>query len=149
LLNPKKVIFDLLKKGITPSKLALSCALGVTLGAFPILGSTTLLCLLVGQFLGLNQVAIQTVNYFMTPVQLVLVPVFVRIGEMIYQAEPVAIDPRVLILEFRKDVPGFLKQYGMAGVHAISAWFIIGPFIFFIFYWIFLTVFRRAMPRRQ
>ena len=33
-----------LKQGVTPEKLALTVALGLVLGIFPILGATTLLC---------------------------------------------------------------------------------------------------------
>jgi uncharacterized protein (DUF2062 family) len=34
-------ILDLLRQGVTPEKIALSLALGMALGVFPVLGSTT------------------------------------------------------------------------------------------------------------
>jgi uncharacterized protein (DUF2062 family) len=37
-------ILALLTQGITPEKIALSLALGIVLGVFPVLGSTTVLC---------------------------------------------------------------------------------------------------------
>ena len=39
-------ILDLLRQGITPEKIALSIALGITLGVTPVLGSTSILCFL-------------------------------------------------------------------------------------------------------
>jgi len=40
-------IVELLRQGVTPEKMALSLALGVALGVFPVLGTTTALCALV------------------------------------------------------------------------------------------------------
>lgn len=55
-------ILDLLRQGVTPEKIALSLALGVALGVFPVLGSTTALCALAALVLRLNLPAIQIVN---------------------------------------------------------------------------------------
>ncbi len=60
-------IFDLLRQGVTPEKIALSVALGVTLGVFPVLGSTTAVCALAAFAWQLNLPAIETVNYFIYP----------------------------------------------------------------------------------
>ena len=48
-----------LKQGTTPEKIALTIGLGVALGVFPILGSTTALCLAAAALLKLNQPVIQ------------------------------------------------------------------------------------------
>ena len=37
-------VLELLRQGVTPEKIALSLTLGVALGVFPVLGSTTALC---------------------------------------------------------------------------------------------------------
>ncbi|MCS6833458.1 MAG: DUF2062 domain-containing protein, partial [Flammeovirgaceae bacterium] len=71
---------ELLKQGITPHKLALTIALGVSLGNFPIFGVTTLLCTVAAFLLRLNLAAIHLVNYVMYPLQLSLVIPFVRLG---------------------------------------------------------------------
>ena len=39
-------ILELLRQGVTPEKMAMSLALGVALGVFPVLGTTTALCAL-------------------------------------------------------------------------------------------------------
>ena len=56
-------IVALLTQGITPGKIALSLAFGITLGVFPVLGTTTLLCVAAALMFGLNLPAIQLVNW--------------------------------------------------------------------------------------
>ena len=64
-------LINLLKQGLSPSKLALVIALGMTLSVFPLLGTTTLLCTLVALFLHLNLPAIQVANYMAFPLQII------------------------------------------------------------------------------
>jgi uncharacterized protein (DUF2062 family) len=62
-------LLDLLRQGVTPEKIALSVALGVMLGVFPVLGSTTALCALAAFAWQLNLPSIQIVNYFAYPLR--------------------------------------------------------------------------------
>lgn len=116
-----------LKQGATPSKLALTLAVGMALGVFPILGSTTLLCLLAGAWLRLNQPVLQLFNYFLYPVQIALIPVFIRIGERLFHAPPMPFSVSQLLTFFKNDPAAFLRRFGMAGVHGIAAWALIAP----------------------
>ena len=77
------VIVAQLTQGVTPRKIALTIALGFNLGIFPIMGSTIVLCAMVGFCLKLNQPIIQLINFIVYPLQLSLILVFVRIGEKI------------------------------------------------------------------
>jgi uncharacterized protein (DUF2062 family) len=79
-------LVDLLRQGVSPEKIALSVALGVTLGVFPVLGSTTALCALAAFALQLNLPAIQLVNYFVYPLQIALLIPFFRLGEKLFRA---------------------------------------------------------------
>ena len=88
-------LLDLLRQGVSPGKIALSLALGVALGVFPVLGSTTTLCALAAFALQLNLPAIQIVNYFVYPLQIALLIPFFRLGEKLFRA------PRLL-----RDVAG-------------------------------------------
>ena len=81
-------ILDLLRQGITPEKIALSIALGITLGVTPVLGSTSILCFLAAVVFRLNVPAIQLVNYFVYPLQFALLIPFIRMGEWIFAARP-------------------------------------------------------------
>jgi uncharacterized protein (DUF2062 family) len=51
-------LVDLLAQGLTPERLALSLAVGLVLGLFPVVGLTTLLCLAAGFAFRLNHVAL-------------------------------------------------------------------------------------------
>jgi hypothetical protein len=57
-----------LTQGLTPHKIALTVAIGSSIALFPILGTTTIICLLVGIVMKLNQPIIQAVNYACTPI---------------------------------------------------------------------------------
>jgi uncharacterized protein (DUF2062 family) len=97
-------IVELLRQGVTPEKMALSLALGVALGVFPVLGTTTALCALVAFIWRLNLPAIQIVNYFVYPLQIALLIPFFRAGEKLFG---------------RPHLPLSVTQI-LAAVHAIS-----------------------------
>jgi uncharacterized protein (DUF2062 family) len=147
----KRRILDPLKgqltQGVTPHLLGLSCALGVTLGIFPLLGTTTLLCLLAGIALKLNQPSIQAVNYLIYPVQIAMVPVFVRMGETLFHATPVPLTPTTLIKEFAQGPGPFLAKYGMAGVYGVSAWALVAPFLIAGLYFPLSRTFQKMKER--
>jgi uncharacterized protein (DUF2062 family) len=56
-------ILHLLTQGITPEKIALSLAFGIMLGVFPVMGTTTVLCLIAALLFRLNLAAVQFVNF--------------------------------------------------------------------------------------
>jgi uncharacterized protein (DUF2062 family) len=116
-----------LTQGVTPEKIALTIALGIALGVFPILGSTTLLCALAGILVRLNQPIIQAVNYLVYPLQLVLLIPFYRAGEHLLGRAPIPLSVSLLVDRFRADTLQFLKDFGMIGVGGILVWLIIAP----------------------
>ena len=80
-------VIELLREGVTPEKIALSIAFGITLGVFPVLGSTTALCALAALTFRLNLPAIQLVNYFVYPLQVAFLIPFFRLGEKLFGAQ--------------------------------------------------------------
>ena len=50
----KKILYNALRQGLTPHKLAMTCALGVVVGIFPVFGTTTILCFAVAIAFRLN-----------------------------------------------------------------------------------------------
>jgi len=69
-----------LKQGISPPQLALTLALGFTIGCLPVVGITTITCAVVALTLGLNLPVIQAANYAAMPFQLILIVPFLRLG---------------------------------------------------------------------
>ena len=118
-----------LRQGINVKELAQSIAIGFVLGIFPIMGATTLLCLIAGFLLRLNQPAIQLVNYLVYPLQISLILFFVRLGERMFAAEPLAFSLPVLLERFQHDPWGFFRQFGVAGFHGIMGWIVVAPFV--------------------
>jgi uncharacterized protein (DUF2062 family) len=137
------VIVGQLKQGITPQKISLTLALGVTLGIFPILGATTLLCFVAGLCLKLNQPIIQMVNYLVYALQLVMILFFVRVGEFVMHATPVSFSIPELFRKFHESPREFFREFGMTGVHGIVGWLLIAPFVAALLYFILLPLMKK------
>jgi uncharacterized protein (DUF2062 family) len=120
-------VVSLLAQGLSPETLALSLAVGVVLGLFPIIGATTALCVLAGSAFRLNHAAVQLANYLVYPLQLPLILAFVRLGEGLVRAPPVTFEPRVLVRHFQEDAPRFLREFALTGLHGILGWSLVAP----------------------
>ena len=137
---------DLLRQGITPEKIALSIALGLTLGVTPVLGSTSILCFFAAVLLRLNLPVIQLVNYFVYPLQFALLLPFIRVGEWILAAPPVRITVGEIVLLIRADVWNAIATLWTAIIHALVAWFMIGSLASLAIYAL-LTPFLRRLSQ--
>lgn len=118
-----------LTQGVSPQKLSATLAVGTGCSMFPFLGTTSLLNLGVGMALRMNQPVLQTWNQLLGPVHLVMILVYVRIGEWLVGAQD---EQRFEVLEmistFRDVSFGeFLERFGRAGLHASLAWFVTLP----------------------
>ena len=80
-------VLQLLRIGATPERLAWSIAVGVVIGVNPLLGSTTVLALAVTPLFRLNVVASQFGNHLVYPLELLLFPVFIRVGSLLFRTE--------------------------------------------------------------
>jgi uncharacterized protein (DUF2062 family) len=132
-----------LRQGITPEKIALTIALGLVLGIFPILGSTTLLCGLAALWLRLNQPVIQLVNYFAYPLQLALIIPIYRAGELLFRQPPTPLSIPLMFERFSADFWQFLRDYGMIAVHGIVVWLLLAPLAAAALYFALRPVLRR------
>jgi uncharacterized protein (DUF2062 family) len=140
IVNP---ILGLLRQGITPEKIALSIALGVTLGVTPVIGSTSILCFLAAILLGLNAPAIQLVNYLVYPLQLAMLVPFFRMGQWIFAAPPAAVSVAEIFHRIRVDVWGAIATLWTATLHALVAWIALAALAAPILYLILVPALRR------
>jgi uncharacterized protein (DUF2062 family) len=90
-------LLQLLRIGATPHQLAWSIAIGAVIGINPLLGSTTLLALAVASIFRLNVVASQLGNHIMYPLELLLFPVFVRLGIALFHTPELPLERKALI----------------------------------------------------
>lgn len=134
--------------GVTPDKLAATLALGTACSLFPFLGLTSLLNLAVGLALRMNQPILQTLNQLLGAVQLALILVYVRLGEMIWRSQQAHFTVAEMVRAFREAPLGeFLREFGWAGVHAFTAWLLTAPLLFAGLYLAVRPVLRRAAAR--
>ncbi len=123
-------VFDLLRQGVTPGKIAISVSLGLALGVFPVLATTTLLCTLAAVALGLNLPAIQLVNLLASPLQLALLIPFMQIGARLFGSDPLALSLSQVMLLVRSDLRLAVVTLWSTTIHAIGAWLCIaGPLV--------------------
>lgn len=73
-----------LRQGISPSRLALTLAVGFAIGCIPVVGISTITCAALAMALGLNLPAIEAANFAAWPMQLVLLVPFARMGGWIF-----------------------------------------------------------------
>jgi uncharacterized protein (DUF2062 family) len=141
-------ILALLLQGITPDQIAFTLAVSTACSLLPFLGFTSLLNLGVGLWFRLNQPIMQTLNQLLGPVQLLLIIVYVRVGEKIWHAAPMPISVSVIVQSFRADPGAFLQRFGWTGVHAATAWLLSVPLIVAGLYFPLRVVMRRFATRR-
>lgn len=138
-------VLALLRQGVTPEKMALSIALGATLGIFPALGWTTILCAIAAFALGLNLPAIQLVNYFVYPAQLALLVPFFRAGERLFGAAHLPISAPQIVAMSKADLEGTVKLLWSTTWHAVVVWAIAAPVVIALVYFPLAPVLRKAL----
>lgn len=133
----RNLLLTLLNSGLTPHKLALTVALGVSLGILPVLWGTTLLCAGAACVLGLNQGCIQIVNYLSYPLQLALLAPFYRLGGRLF--------PQAAAPGGGTGTAHYLGQLGGATIRAMTAWLIVAPGLALLLYVVLLPLFKRRL----
>ena len=93
-------------KNQSKEKLALG---GATLSTFPVIGSTTIPCIEASVALDLNLASIQLVNYFAFPLQLLLLPLFIRIGELFFSSRPILLSTLQIVTMVKSDISGVIR----------------------------------------
>jgi len=129
-----------LTQGVSIEKIALTLALSVSLGIFPILGSTSLVCLLVGGLLRLNLPFLLVTKSFFVGLHLALIMVFIRMGESLNRVEPITLGIDEMLAEFKESPSQFFQDFGLTAWYAIQAWFLVAiPLtvgLHFLFRWL-------------
>jgi len=136
-------ILHLLTQGITPEKIALSLAFGIVLGVFPVLGTTSLLCLIAAFAFRLNLVAVQLVNILVYPLWFALLIPFVRVGERLFGATPLQMTGNQMLALAHSNFPHSISVLGLTALRAAAAWMMVGPIGIIVLYLIFLPIIRR------
>ncbi|MGA3186502.1 MAG: DUF2062 domain-containing protein [Bryobacteraceae bacterium] len=138
---------DLLKQGVSPEKIALTIAIGVSLGVIPIIGSTTMLCTLAAVTLRLNLPAILLVNGVVYPLQLTFLIPFLRAGAWLFHVEGPKLTVVQIFRMIRASVWQTIVTLWLATMHALVVWLILGCAVSGLVYLIVVTLLRRFWLR--
>jgi uncharacterized protein (DUF2062 family) len=141
-------IVELLRQGVTPEKIALSIALGVALGVFPVLGSTTALCTLAALVLRLNLPAIQLINYFVYPLQIALLLPFFRLGERLFRAPHLPLSVPQIYAMIHASMMDAIRLLWTTTWHAMVVWCLAAPVFTALVYAPLVTTLRRILRRK-
>jgi uncharacterized protein (DUF2062 family) len=131
-----------LTQGVSPEKIALTLAVGSAAALFPILGTTTLLCIAAGVALKLNQPIIQSINALCGLIWIPLFIAFVRLGEILTRAGATKLDISAMFPMFRHHPAEFFREFGATAWHGVLGWAVFAPI------WIPLAYFVTRFPLR-
>ena len=127
-------------QGITPDKIALTIAIGSCMAMFPIIGATTLLCLLAGIIYRLNQPILHLINQALFPLHLAAIYFCSRWGETLFGVEHAQYGGGVRAMVhhmnhlFWNSQAEFWQAFGTLVWHAVVVWAILAPFWIVIVY---------------
>ena len=140
-------IVEQLTQGLSPEKIALTVAVGLTIAVNPIIGTTTILCFAAAWALRLNQPIIQAINWSSYALQLLLIFPFIRLGEKIFRAPRESRSLERLVAMMKADPAGTLADVRVTLGHAVVAWILVAPLLTAAIYFGARPIFR-ALARR-
>ncbi len=135
-------LLDFLQQGISPEKMALALALGITIGIMPLLGATTLLCTFLAFRFKLNMAFLQLVNYIVYPIQLLLYIPFLRIGAGLFSREKFNYSLEDITNMLATDTWDTIGKFFIVNLCGLLLWLILAPVLFALSYFIGRAVFR-------
>ncbi|MGJ8633086.1 MAG: DUF2062 domain-containing protein [Luteolibacter sp.] len=145
-------IANQLKQGTSPERLSWSVSLGITLGIFPIMGSTSIVCLIAGHLLKLNQPVLHLFKTLTYPIHLPLILVFIHLGEKMNGVPPTPFSIIELVAQFKESPTRFAKDFGMAALYGVEAWAITAVILIPLARYLSLPLLRKlisALPKKS
>ena len=150
IIRVKKKLFQslskLLKQGLSPAKLSLVVALGITLSIFPVLGTTTLICTLVSIFFNLNLPAMQLANYAAFPFQIILFFPFLKLGETVSKVSLDPLSKIQLISTFDEGIFYAIEKLSNYLLVACLGWSLAVLPIYIILYFLISSLLKKFEP---
>ncbi len=140
--HARHTLVNMLKEGIHPKKLAWSVTCGIVIGLFPVLFATTVLSLAVSLVFRLNIIAVQLVNWMMTPLHLLCLIPFLKAGEWLAGAKESGLTVENLQHQF---VSGFWDGITLvlnSQLLAILAWSVVAMPLTLVVYSLFHRIFK-------
>ena len=137
------------KEGMSVEKICLCLSLGIVLGIFPVLGTTTVLCTAAAIVFRLNLPLIQLVNYAVYPLQLFLLAFFYGLGNWLFNEQKSLFSVTYVVGLIRNEMWGSLAALWDMTLFAVLLWILTGPVLAVILYAILMPVIRKLSPPRS
>lgn len=138
-------LLELLNQGVSPKSIAVSMSAGTVIGVFPVLGSTTVICVLLAVALRLNLVAIQVLNWVVYPLQIALILPFIQLGQYLIGGDQIALSTDELQVAFGQSWLEAVAEFWHLMLSGIMAWSMTAVPLGVILYFVFVLVLRRAV----
>ncbi|HVM33147.1 MAG TPA: DUF2062 domain-containing protein [bacterium] len=132
-----------LGQGLTPRQIAWTLAWGVVLGVFPVLGSTSLLCALAALLFRWNLPLIQSINWLVYPLQLILIIPFLRWGGRLFGAQALPASASDLVQMARLDPGGAFQRFWTATLQGIGVWCLVAPLAALVLFLLLFLLLKR------
>jgi uncharacterized protein (DUF2062 family) len=131
LRRPASVLQRLLRQGCSPGRLALSVAVGATIGLAPLIWGSSLICAGLAWRLKLNQLAVQVGNYACYPLQIALFVPFLLAGQKLFLPSAPACSLTAWQALLIADPLLFLRSFWLANLYALVVWLLLAPLWFY------------------
>ena len=115
---------------MSPTKLASGIALGFVLGIIPFVGVTTLLCAILAYLFRINMAVVQLVNYIVYPLQVILFIPFIKLGEYIFQMNPLPYPIEVIWSRLQSNFLETIGEIWWANLLGILIWLLLAPLLY-------------------
>ena len=133
-----------LKSGTSPEQLAVAFSLGIVVGVVPLLGCTTLICMLLAFTLRLNMAALQLINYLMFPLQLLLFIPFFHAGGFFFEPLDIPVSVSSISDMMSNDFPGTISKLWLANLQALLVWLTLAIPAYFMLYFVLSRSLKRV-----
>jgi hypothetical protein len=133
-------LMGLLREGVTPRKLALAMAFGLTVGMIPSPWGATVICVMIAFLLDINHIAIQVANYLAWPLQLAFLAPFFWLGQKLFPFGDYFSIENLTFASFQQPLDS-MQLLLFADAKAIGAWLLLSPLIFTLIYFPALGLF--------
>jgi uncharacterized protein (DUF2062 family) len=140
---------EFLKIGLTPDAIALCVAVGIVVGVFPLLGTTTILAAILALIFRLNMPLIQAVNYLMAPIHLLAIYPWIRAGEYMFGRPQGHLRYKEIKYLIQSQPWEAVNTIGWDVLRAVGAWCLAAPFMILLLYWILKPISRRLAARSK
>jgi uncharacterized protein (DUF2062 family) len=127
-----------LRNGISQKRLAVSLALGITVGLIPFYGLTTILVGALALSLRLDFIVMQVVHYLVHPIQIALFVPFFKAGNYFFSDDTVNFTIKEYLSYLKSDFGLAISEFWKMNLSAVAVWLIISIPLFYLLYYAFI-----------